>query len=159
MPAAIELIPGVEINALARGIPLQDGELHILGFGMDPDDEAFEAALASQRAARRVRFERTVSKLREIGLPIDDQVARLDPDDDDALGRPTIARALIAAGLRDERRGRVPAAHRLGRAGVRAARGPRARGEAIEAIRDAGGLAGAGALLGGADRRCRCSAS
>jgi 3',5'-nucleoside bisphosphate phosphatase len=99
MPAPIELITGVEINALSRGIPLQDGELHILGFGMGLDDEAFEAALRSQRAARRVRFERTVARLREIGLPIDDQVAGLDPDDDDALGRPTIARALIAAGF------------------------------------------------------------
>jgi 3',5'-nucleoside bisphosphate phosphatase len=99
MPAPIELITGVEINALSRGIPLQDGELHILGFGMGLDDEAFEASLANQRAARRVRFERTVTRLREIGMPIDDQVANLDPDDDDALGRPTIARALIAAGF------------------------------------------------------------
>jgi 3',5'-nucleoside bisphosphate phosphatase len=99
MPAPIELITGVEINAIARGIPLQDGELHILGFGMDLDDEAFEAALAKQRVARRTRFERTVSRLREIGMPIDDQIGTLDPDDDDALGRPTIARALIAAGF------------------------------------------------------------
>jgi predicted metal-dependent phosphoesterase TrpH len=98
MPAPIELITGVEINALSRGIPLMDGELHILGFGMDVDDEAFEAKLAAQRAARRLRFERTVTRLREIGLAIDDQVATMDPDDDDALGRPTIARALIAAG-------------------------------------------------------------
>lgn len=99
MPASIELITGVEINALSRGIPLQDGELHILGFGMDLHDEAFGAALSEQRAARRVRFQRTIARLREIGLPIDDQVAGLDPDDDDALGRPTIARALIAAGF------------------------------------------------------------
>jgi DNA polymerase III alpha subunit (gram-positive type) len=28
MPAAVDLIPGVEINALARGIPLAEGELH-----------------------------------------------------------------------------------------------------------------------------------
>jgi len=68
MPAPIELVTGVEINALARGIPLQDGELHILGFGMDLDDEAFEAALSTQRAARRVRFERTITRLREIGV-------------------------------------------------------------------------------------------
>jgi hypothetical protein len=99
MPAPIELITGVEINALSRGIALQDGELHILGFGMDLHDEAFEAALANQRAARRIRFEQTINRLREIGMPIDNQVAGLDPDDDDALGRPTIARALIAAGL------------------------------------------------------------
>jgi 3',5'-nucleoside bisphosphate phosphatase len=139
MPAPIELITGVEINALARGIPLQDGELHILGFGMGLDDEAFEASLAAQRAARRLRFERTVARLREIGLPIDDQVANLDPDDDDALGRPTIARALIAAGFATS----VEDAFRrligwgspayVPREGM----GPR---EAIGAIRGAGGL-------------------
>ena len=98
IPAGLELIPGVEINAIARGIPLQDGELHILGFGMDPTDDAFEAALAAQRVSRRRRFERTVALLSEIGLPIDAHVADIDLAHDDALGRPTVARALIAAG-------------------------------------------------------------
>jgi hypothetical protein len=139
MPAPIELISGVEINAIARGIPLQDWELHILGFGMDLHDDAFEAALGKQRAARRVRFERTVTRLREIGMPIDDQVAMLDPDDDDALGRPTIARALIAAGFATS----VEDAFRRligwdGPAYVpREGMGP---GEAIAAIRAAGGV-------------------
>jgi len=98
VPPSLELIPGVEINALSRGVRLADGELHILGFGMDPDDDALEAALASQRAARRQRFERTVARLREIGLGIDEQIAHVDLTRDDALGRPTIGRALIAAG-------------------------------------------------------------
>ena len=98
VPPSLELIPGVEINALSRGIRLADGELHILGFGMDPDDDALEAALASQRAARRQRFERTVARLREIGLGIDEQIAHVALTRDDALGRPTIGRALIAAG-------------------------------------------------------------
>lgn len=98
LPAAMELIPGVEINALAGDIRLEWGELHILGFGMDPADEAFEAALARQRAARRVRFERTVQRLRDIGLAIDEQLEGLDVTRDDALGRPTIGRALMRAG-------------------------------------------------------------
>jgi 3',5'-nucleoside bisphosphate phosphatase len=98
IPDGLELIAGVEINAIARGIPLQDGELHILGFGMDPADEAFEAALAAQRASRRRRFERTVARLAEIGMPIDAHVTGIDLARDDALGRPTVARALIAAG-------------------------------------------------------------
>jgi predicted metal-dependent phosphoesterase TrpH len=81
------------------GIDLWEAELHILGFGMDPADDAFETTLASQRDRRRLRFARTVDRLREIGLPIDVQVADLDPTDDDALGRPTIARALMRAGF------------------------------------------------------------
>jgi 3',5'-nucleoside bisphosphate phosphatase len=102
VPAGMTLLPGVEINALVtRDIGLWEWELHILGFGMDPDDEAFDATLSTQRAARRSRFDRTVERLREIGMPIDAQIAELATDDDDALGRPTLARALIAAGFAD----------------------------------------------------------
>lgn len=139
VPAGLELIPGVEINAIARDIPLLDGELHVLGFGMDPTGEVFEAALARQRAARRLRFERTVARLSEIGMPIDAQVASIDLARDDALGRPTIARALIAAGFADS----VEDAFRrlIGWSGPayvpREGLGPVA---AIEAITEAGGL-------------------
>jgi predicted metal-dependent phosphoesterase TrpH len=139
MPAPVELIPGVEINALAKGIPLADGELHILGFGMDAADEAFEAALATQRAARKIRFERTLARLREVGMPIDEQLAHIDLTRDDALGRPTIARGLIAAGHATS----VDDAFRrlIGWGGPgyvqREGMGPR---EAIEGIRDAGGV-------------------
>ena len=45
---------------------------------MDPADEAFEAALVAQRDSRRRRFDRTVALLRELGLPIDAQVAALE---------------------------------------------------------------------------------
>ena len=100
VPSGLTLIPGVEINALVtRDLGLWEGELHILGFGVDPDDEAFEAAMDAQRDQRRIRFARTVERLRDLGLPIDAQVAELDPGDGDALGRPTIARALMAAGF------------------------------------------------------------
>ena len=139
LPAGVELIPGVEINALARGIPLSEGELHILGFGMDPDDDAFEAALARQRSARRVRFDRTLERLREIGMGIDAQLTGLDRTRDDALGRPTIGRALTAAGHATS----VEDAFRrlIGWGGPayvpREGMGPR---EAIEAIRGAGGV-------------------
>jgi predicted metal-dependent phosphoesterase TrpH len=99
VPAQVTLIPGVEINALVtRDLGLWEGELHILGFGMDPDDDAFEATLAAQREQRRVRFERTVDRLRDLGLGVDAQVVTLARDGNDALGRPTVARALIAAG-------------------------------------------------------------
>ena len=41
------------------------------GIGVDPDDDAFEAALAAQREARRTRFLAMVERLREIGKPVD----------------------------------------------------------------------------------------
>ena len=140
VPPGLTLIPGVEINAIVtRDLGLWEGELHILGFGMDPADEAFEATLASQRRRRRERFEKTVALLRELDMPIDDQLDHLSGSDDDALGRPTVARALIAAGhattVED-------AFRRLLGWGMpayvpRSGLGPV---EAIEAIRAAGGL-------------------
>ena len=140
VPAGVTLLPAVEINALVtRDLGLWEWELHILGFGMDPDDEAFEAVLATQRSARRVRFERTVALLREIGMPIDVQVEELAPADEDALGRPTIARALMRAGFAasvEDAFARV-----IGHGGPgyvrREGLGPE---DAIDAIRAAGGL-------------------
>ena len=99
VPAGLTLIPGVEINAIVpRDLGLWEGELHILGFGMDPASDAFEATLAGQRQARRIRFERMLERLRELDMPIDAYLGDVATTDDDALGRPTVARALIAAG-------------------------------------------------------------
>ncbi len=96
---APRLLPGVEINCLTGSIPgLWEGELHVLGLGVDPDDEGLEATLAEQRARRRVRFERTLERLRELGLPVDDVAAELDPAETASLGRPTVARLLQAKG-------------------------------------------------------------
>jgi 3',5'-nucleoside bisphosphate phosphatase len=100
LPDGLVLIPAVEINSVSGRLAaeLPEGELHILGIGVDPGDAAFEAALRDQRAVRRIRFYAMVDRLRDLDLAIDEQVAELDVSADNALGRPTIARALIAAG-------------------------------------------------------------
>ncbi len=97
----IELVPAVEINAVtARSWgSVADGEIHVLGLGVDPEDDGFEAALARQRSSRRDRFDAMVGRLRDLELSIDAQLERIDLSGDDALGRPTIARALMAAGF------------------------------------------------------------
>ena len=140
IPAGLELIAGVEINAIVREeIGLWEGELHILGFGMDPDDDAFEAALMEQRGRRAERFARTVRRLAGLGMPIDAQLETLAIGADDALGRPIVGRALVAAGFATS----VEDAFRrlIGRGAPayipRNGLGPH---EAISAIRDAGGL-------------------
>lgn len=142
LPAGMELVPAVEINAVTRGLGLHlaEGEIHVLGIGVDPGDEAFEAALAAQRGARRIRFFATVDRLREIGLAVDAQVAGLDLSGDDALGRPTLARALVAAGFADSVEDAFARIIGHGLPGYvpRTGMGPV---EAIRAIRAAGGLA------------------
>ncbi len=100
VPPTLELLAGVEINAITpRAAGLGDGELHVLGLGVDPASDAFEAALVRQRSERRRRFERTLARLREIGLSVDAGAAALVTSPEDALGRPTIARLLVAAGF------------------------------------------------------------
>jgi 3',5'-nucleoside bisphosphate phosphatase len=140
VPPGMTLVPGVEINALVtRDLGLWEGELHILGFGMDPADEAFEAAMVAQRDQRRLRFQRTIDRLRDIGLPIDAQVAALVHGDDDALGRPTIGRALMAAGHATSVEDAFTRLIGHGKPGYvgREGLGPT---EAIEVIRAAGGI-------------------
>ena len=140
VPSDLTLIPGVEINALVtRDLGLWEGELHILGFGMDAYDDAFESAMAAQRDQRRLRFQRTVDRLRDIGLPIDAQVADLVHGDDDAIGRPTIARALMAAGYAASVEDAFSRLIGHGMPGYVGRQGLDPAG-AIAAIRDAGGI-------------------
>lgn len=144
-PAGLEVLPGIELNSvITEPASIGEGEVHILGIGVDPDDDELEAALAQQRARRRARFERMVARLRELGMSIDSALERQQEQrattDEDALGRPTIARALIASGYatsvedafeRHLSKGRPAYVPRLGLNAV----------ESIRAIRRAGGLA------------------
>ena len=145
LPNGPRLIPAVEINSIAdralieMGVELEEGELHILGFGVDADDPAFNAALDRQRDARKTRLMLIIDALRDLGVPIDSQIAPVLASDE-AVGRPHIARAMVAAGhvasvqdafdLWIDRNGPAYVARQ----------GMRTR-DAIAAIRDAGGVA------------------
>lgn len=97
------LIPAVEINSIADralvelGVELEEGELHVLGYGVDADDPAFAEKLAGQRNARMARLHLIIEALRNLGVPIDDQIAPALASDE-AVGRPHIARAMVEAG-------------------------------------------------------------
>ena len=139
-PLPLELLPAVEINSVATGIArLWEGELHILGLGVDLHDEAFEATLERQRGFRVTRFHRIVDRLRQMGYPVDDQVNEYLAASGASLGRPQIARCLVAARYASSVDDAMQRLLGRGRPAYvpREGLGPT---EAISAIRAAGGL-------------------
>ncbi len=140
-PPGPRLIAAVEINSVTDDPTLWEGELHILGFGMDEADPAFEAALERQRAGRTVRVAEMLVRLRHLGMPVDEDLAAIVAETDPtSIGRPHVARAMVQAGYATDVEDAF--ARVLGRGGPgyvpRRGLDPRS---AIDAIRAARGLA------------------
>jgi predicted metal-dependent phosphoesterase TrpH len=140
------IIVGVEINTAidaeieaVGGSEEQLGELHILGLGVDPHDPSFEAVLAEQRGGRGRRLERTLERLRELDMDVEEHLPRVEGGID-ALGRPHVARALVSGGYAEDVQDAFTRYLVPGMPGYvrRGGIGPRA---AIEAISAAGGIA------------------
>lgn len=73
------------------------GELHLLGYFLDPEHAGLQGFLVETRAARRRRGEQMVSKLQQLGIGID--LADLEEQvGAGAVGRPHVARALVERG-------------------------------------------------------------
>lgn len=85
-------IPGVELST-----DVVAGEVHVLGYFIDPQRESLREALRRLRESRSRRAERIVEQLREAGVPIAlADVERL--ADGGAVGRAHVARVLVADG-------------------------------------------------------------
>jgi hypothetical protein len=93
----LRIVPGVELS-------LMDGEreVHMLGLHVAAVDQ-LEARLTDVRDSRRVRAEQIVAKLNALGVPVT-AAAVFAEAAGGAIGRPHVARALIAGGwARDQR--------------------------------------------------------
>lgn len=129
----IDVIPGVEINT-----DVDEYEVHVLGYYVDYARADFQAFLGRMRAGRIDRARAMVERLAALGAPV--EWARVQAIAAGAsVGRPHVARALIEA----RRVGTVQEAFErfLGRHAP--AYVPRLKvtpGEAVEAIRAAGGV-------------------
>ncbi|OGO50867.1 MAG: hypothetical protein A2148_07895 [Chloroflexi bacterium RBG_16_68_14] len=86
------LIPGVEL-----GTDIPGGEVHVLGYFLEPDDPELQETLRRLREGRRGRGQGMVRRLRELGLDVTwEQVQRIAGDG--AVGRPHVAQALLEKG-------------------------------------------------------------
>jgi len=87
----VRVVPGVELSAVEG-----DVETHILGLHLS-DTREMESRLVALREMRRTRAERIVTRLNELGVRIEFSSV-LDQSAGGAIGRPHVARALIAEG-------------------------------------------------------------
>jgi predicted metal-dependent phosphoesterase TrpH len=93
----MRLVPGVELSAYDAS-----GELHLLGLHLERLDQ-IETRLVVFRDARRHRGEQIVAKLNALGVRLDFADV-LEQARDGAIGRPHVAKAMIANGwARDTR--------------------------------------------------------
>lgn len=130
----VRFVPGVEIstNHLGRSV-------HLLGYGVDPDNAALTGMLHAIRGGRGGRLASMLAKLAELGVPVTEEAVRRMQGGAPSLGRPHVADALVEAGYvasRQEAFDRYLSDN--GPAYVQRW-APRVA-EAISVVRDAGGL-------------------
>ncbi len=130
----LRVIAGVELSAYEAA----DRETHVLGLHVDRSEE-LEGHLRAFRDTRRTRAEQIVTRLNALGVPLTLE-AVLAQAGEGAIGRPHVARALVAGGWVADHR---EAFDRYLGAG-RAAFVPKHRltlADAIRLVHEAGGIA------------------
>ena len=91
----LAFLPGVEISTEG------DDEIHILGYGVRPDDEVLLSCFRSAAEDRQRRIMGMADKLKDMGmsLPMKEIVSRAGAEN--SLGRPHLARAMMEQGYVD----------------------------------------------------------
>lgn len=134
----IIVIPGVEISTRAGG-----KDIHVLGYFLDVNNPVLLERLGGLRATRDARNDLIIRKLQDLGIEItlDEVLAGLDRPlrQDESLGRPHIADALVRRGYAADLRDAFDRYLGEGKPGYASL--PRiAPEEAMDWIRDAGGV-------------------
>jgi 3',5'-nucleoside bisphosphate phosphatase len=134
----IEVITGIEITAIESS----GRDIHMLGYFIDPDDSGLTAFLAKQRTQRIARVEALGVRLAQLGMPIDigTVLRQAREPRGRSVGRPQIARAMIAAGYVADTREAFDRWLATGRPAF-VPRSGAPPGEVIDIVHAAGGLA------------------
>jgi predicted metal-dependent phosphoesterase TrpH len=88
----LEVITGVEVNSEGEW-----GDLHFLGYYVDPENGPLQERLRAMQHARLERAHRMLERLREMGMVLEWEEVRVLAGGD-AVGRPHVARALLNRG-------------------------------------------------------------
>lgn len=89
---SLRIVPGVELSC-----HFESKEVHLLGYFFEHRDPDFRELLARMREERRQRVHLIIEKLALLGLELTYEAVEVQASGD-AIGRPHVARALVAAG-------------------------------------------------------------
>lgn len=94
-PLGLRVVTGIEITAVNDGL-----DIHVLGYFFDDHDTQLAEFLASQRADRVRRVIEILDRLVELDVHVDREriLAKAAEQTGKSLGRPEVARALVAGG-------------------------------------------------------------
>jgi predicted metal-dependent phosphoesterase TrpH len=91
----LSILTGIEITAVQDGV-----DVHMLGYGFDPDHPELAAFLVAQRADRLRRVIEILDRLESLGVVIGREpiMKRAGKMSGKAIGRPAVAKLLVAHG-------------------------------------------------------------
>jgi hypothetical protein len=96
-PSTLRFITGVEISAAIPPEWSIGGGIHLLGYGVDPEDAALGESLDRFVVARNRRIDKIVDRLNAIGIDL--TMAQVQAEVGDSVaGRPHVASAMINGG-------------------------------------------------------------
>ena len=87
----LAFLPGVEISAA-----VEESNVHVLGYGVNPDDPVLTAFFQRMRADRIIRIARMGEKLADMGIVL--PMEEIFNSAGDSVGRPHLARAMVKRG-------------------------------------------------------------
>jgi predicted metal-dependent phosphoesterase TrpH len=96
-PTSLSLLSGIEISVQAPAYCNIKGSLHILGYGIDPEDPPLLQALKKFQTIRKERILRIVDRMNQLGTPLTVQLVK-DEAGNGTPGRPHVASAMVKAG-------------------------------------------------------------
>ncbi|PIE33856.1 hypothetical protein CSA56_10105 [candidate division KSB3 bacterium] len=91
---SLQFLEGVEMSTYTE----EDGELHILGYAIDPESSALREALDYQKTVRRRRIQQMLVRLQDVRITIPFKAVQRLAGPNVPIGRPHLARALVQAG-------------------------------------------------------------
>jgi hypothetical protein len=90
----LRVLRGIEVSALSD----EGKEVHVLGYGVQPSDDATQSKLESLRDVREARAKALLAKLSALGISISFHQVKAFAGDG-MIGRPHVARAMMEAGV------------------------------------------------------------